>query len=96
MGVDEHGEHAQGLVILDEAHATHVGGEIVDFVGASRGSLAVFLEVQIEREIFDIFEALVPLMERLDVDGANGLVATGAKRRYEMAANEPAGSRDHY
>jgi hypothetical protein len=34
VGVDEHREHAGGLVELDEAHATHVGGEVEDLVYA--------------------------------------------------------------
>ena len=28
--VDQHRQHARGLVALDEAHAAHVGGEVVD------------------------------------------------------------------
>ena len=47
--VDQHREHAQGLVVLDEAHAAHVGGQVVDVGGALGGALAVFRQVQVER-----------------------------------------------
>ena len=30
VGVDEHREHAQCPVVLDEPHPAHVGGEVVD------------------------------------------------------------------
>ena len=32
MGVDEHAQHAQAAVQLDETHAAHVGGEIIDLL----------------------------------------------------------------
>ena len=38
--VDQHRQHAQGLVVLDEAHAAHVGGQVVDRAGASGGGPA--------------------------------------------------------
>ena len=34
--------------MFDESHAAHVGGEVVDFVGAVGGNFAVFLEIEIE------------------------------------------------
>ena len=37
VGVDEDREHAEGFVVFDEAHAAHVGGEIVDFADAVAG-----------------------------------------------------------
>ena len=32
VGVDQHRQHAERLVVLDEAHPAHVGGEVVDVV----------------------------------------------------------------
>ena len=40
MRVDEHREHALGLVRLDEAHAAHVGGQVVDHAGVLGGGPA--------------------------------------------------------
>ncbi len=91
VGVDQHGQHAQRLIVLDEAHAAHVRREIVDFVGALGGGLAIVFEVQVEREILDIVEALIPLVERLDVHGANLLITLFAERGDEMTADKTAG-----
>ena len=71
VGVDEHAEHAEGFVVFDEAHAAHVGGELEDDVGAFGGLEAVVLVLEVEREVFDVLGDLVPLVERLDVDGAD-------------------------
>src|SRR5260370_1264186 len=30
VGVDQHGKHAKGFIVFDEAHAAHIRGEIVD------------------------------------------------------------------
>ena len=45
VGVDQNGEHAERFVVLDEAHATHVGGEVIDFVGAFGGDFTIWLFV---------------------------------------------------
>jgi hypothetical protein len=47
MGVDKHREHTQRFVVLDESHAAHVGGEIIDVRDASRDPVAGFGELQI-------------------------------------------------
>ena len=88
--IDQHGQHAQRLVVLDEAHAAHVGGQVVNLHGALGGRLAVFLEIQIEGEILDVVEALVPFVERLDVHRANVAVALLAQQRDQRAANKTA------
>ena len=59
------------LVVLDEAHAAHVGGEVVDDVCAAQRGLAVLLLLQIEAEVLRLGEALIPLVKRFDVDGAD-------------------------
>src|SRR5207248_11464559 len=66
-------EHAQSLVVFDEAHAAHIGGEVVDgaAVAAAEGFLAGVFQIQIELEIFHFGENLIPLIERLDVDRAD-------------------------
>jgi hypothetical protein len=87
MSIDQHGQHAQRLIVLDEAHAAHVGGEVVDFVGTFGRIFAVFLEIQIEGQILDVIEALVPLVERFCVDGSDTL-ALLAKLGNQMATDE--------
>ncbi len=71
MRVDENRQHAQSFVVLDEPHAAHIRREIVNLESALGGALAVLEDVQIELEIFDVVENLVPLFERLDINGAD-------------------------
>ena len=71
MRVDQHRQHAQGRVVLDEAHAAHVGGEVVDDHGVARRSFAGVLVLQIQLQILRLGKTLVPLVEGLDIDGAD-------------------------
>ena len=81
--------------MFDESHATHVGGEVVNLVGVAGGGLAVLLEVQVEREILDVVETLIPFVQRLDVHGADLLVALFAKISHQASADEAAGPGYH-
>ena len=74
--------------MLDKAHAAHVRGEIVDFVGALRSAIAVFLEIQIEAQVFDVVEALIPFSEGLFVNRTNVFVSLPAKLCDQMTAYE--------
>jgi hypothetical protein len=40
MGVDQHGQHAQGLVVFNESHASHIGGQVVNLGRAAASFLA--------------------------------------------------------
>jgi hypothetical protein len=88
MRVDQHRQHAQCLVGLDEAHATHVSGEIED-VRSPICSLSAILErAKIELTIFHIPEALVPLGGRLGVDSPDLLNAASTQVADEVSADE--------
>ncbi len=76
--------------MLDEAHAAHVGGEIVHLHRAFRGADGVLLLAEVHGETLDARHSLVPLAQRLAVDGANPLeskVVEMARQcsRYEAA-----------
>ncbi len=86
MRVDSHAEHTQGLVVLDEAHPAHVGGEVVDLVGALEGTVAVVLLPQVERPVVRLRKLLEPLVGGFDVDGAHLIVALPQQVRHEVAA----------
>jgi hypothetical protein len=75
VGVDQHRKHAERLVLLDETHAAHVRGKVKDLAGAFGGGLAVLFQVEVERQILDIVEALIPFVERLDVYCADAPMA---------------------
>jgi len=95
VGIDEHRQHAQCLIVLDKAHAAHVRGEIVDFVGALRGAIAVFFEIQIAGEILDVVEALIPFGEGLFVNRSDVSVSLPTKLRDEMTAYESTRTGDY-
>ena len=94
--VDEHREHAQGLVVLDEAHAAHVGREVEDRVGALDGGVAVALEVEIEDEVLDVGEPLVPTGLGFAVDGADAGEPLAPEIGDEVPADETAAATDNY
>ncbi len=92
--VDQHAEHAEGAVVFDEAHAAHVGGEVIDDFGALERFIASGFFLEIELEVFDVGEFLIPLVEGFDVDGADVGVALGEEVGHEMTADETAGAAD--
>ena len=68
MRVDEHAEHAKGLVELNEPHAAHVGGQVVDLRRAFDGFFARFSFLEVELQVFDAVEPLIPFLEGFEVD----------------------------
>ena len=85
-------EHAQTLVQLDETHAAHVRGEVINPVAALHCRFAGVLFLEVELHILHVVEPLVPLIERLYVRGADGLHALPSQVGHELAANETAGA----
>ena len=83
-----------GLVVLDEAHAAHVGGEVVDLAGAGGRRHAASSRSDRSATTFSTSSMhLVPLVERLDVDGADAL-ALAEQVGDEVAADEAAAAGD--
>jgi len=94
VGVGEYAQHAEGFVVFDEAHATHVGCELEDDIGASGCLEAAVFVLQVKLEAFDVFGDLIPLVDGFDVDGAYDIDAIAKQALYEMAADESAGTTD--
>ena len=88
MSVSQHTEHAEGAVVLDEAHAAHVGRQLKDRAGSLDRLAAVLFVLQIQAEIFDAGDNLVPLVQGLDVDGADLARAAGNQILDQMTANK--------
>src|SRR5689334_12738778 len=83
--------------MLDKSHATHVGRQVVQVRGVPSNRLAVLLEIQIERQIFDILESLIPFVDGLTINSPNSLNATAAQGSNQISPNEPTrSSDDHY
>ncbi len=92
--VDQHGQHAEGLVQFDEPHPAHVGREVVYLRCALARAGARGLLTEIEREIFDVRESLIPVVCRLEVHGAKTAMALPAKMRDQVTADEASGAGD--
>ena len=94
VGADQHRQHALGLVGLDEAHAAHVGGEVVDHPGALGGGPARLEQGEVAHLVLDARGLLVPLGERLHVDGADLGMAALLQDANQVTADEATGSGD--
>ena len=96
MGAHQHRQHALGLVGLDEAHAAHVGGEVVDHRRALGGGPAGFELGEVAHLVLDARGLLVPLGERLHVDAADLGVAALLQHTDQMAADEATSAGDDH
>ena len=81
---------------LDEAHAAHVGGEVVDHLGALGGGAAGFEQGEVAHLVLDAWRLLVPLAQRLVVDATDLGVAALLQHLHQMATDKAAGAgNDH-
>ena len=81
---------------LDEAHAAHVSGEVVDHARTLSSGAAGLEQGEVGDLVLDAGGLLVPLVERLHVDGADLGVAALLQDADEMAADEAAGASNDY
>jgi GDPmannose 4,6-dehydratase len=87
------GQHAQRLVVLDEAHAAHVGGEHVDLARALGLGHRVLEQRQVGLDVLGTLVHLVPLVQRLDVDRPHRQ-SLRQQVADQMAADEATPARD--
>src|SRR5882724_12113317 len=92
MGVDEHAQHAEGPVVLDEAHSPHVGGEVVNDRSVAHRAPAIGELLQVEAAVIDIREALIPTVDRLEVDRSQPRVALAPQVGDQVASDEASGA----
>ena len=85
----------RALLCFDEPHAPHVGGEVVHDGRAADRRLAGLELLQVEAEVLDLGEALIPALERLDVDGAQPRVPLPTQIRNRVPPDEAAGPAHH-
>ena len=93
--VDEHAQHAQGLVVLNKPHATHVRGVIVQDRAVLHGLPARALFLKIHPQVLDVGESLVPMAERFDVHGPQVRESLLAECGNQMPADESACSANY-
>ena len=79
---------------LDEAHAAHVGGEVVDHPGALGGGPAGLEQGEVAHLVLDAGGLLIPLGERLHVDGADPGVAALLQDANQVTTDEATGTGD--
>ena len=90
--VDQHIEHAQALVVLDKAHATHVCGQIVNRGHAGTRLFAGLEEAQVEDLVVDVVKDLVPLIHGLNINGADSSGEARPEFGNQVSADEAAAS----
>ncbi len=89
VGVDQNAAQALDAEALDEAHAAHVGRQVVDLGRALHGPDGVFPLAQIHAKAFDAGDPLVPFRQRLLVDGPDAGEALIVKYRTREPAIKP-------
>jgi hypothetical protein len=92
--VDEDGAQAFHAETLDEAHAAHVGGEVVDFHRAFADAMAVGLDAHVQAEIFHAGHVQIPLVKRLLVHRADVGKTLFLEIKREVAGDESARAGD--
>jgi hypothetical protein len=63
-------------------------------VGVFSGCFAIFLDVQIQRQVLDIAESLMPFLERLDIYRPDPPAALGTKCPNQVSPDESARAGD--
>jgi hypothetical protein len=94
--VNEDAAEARDTKALDEAHAPHVRGEVVDLGRTLAEASAVGFLRSIETQALGVWNALVPFLDGLFVGAADAGEAAAAEVPREGAANEAAGAGDDY
>ena len=94
MRVDQNAAQTLDPETLNETHAAHVCCEIVDLDRAFDGADGVLLLAQIHGKAFHARDTLVPLGQRLAVDGPDARVAEIVEIASQRTGDEPAGAGD--
>src|SRR5579862_9550811 len=95
MSVDENTAQAFDAKPLNEAHPTHVRGEIVDLHCTFADTVAIGLVADIQRNVLNLRHGQIPLVQRLLVHGPNASETFVLEIKREIAANETSAARDH-
>jgi hypothetical protein len=95
MGVDQHRDHALGLVRLDESHSAHVRRQIVDGAGALAGGGAGRVGAQVIDNVLGFGTSLQPLAARLQIDRADAAEALLEQMARQPAADKSTGPGDN-
>jgi hypothetical protein len=95
VGINQHTEHTQGFVVLDEAHAAHIGGEIVNDMSTLQRRVAIPQVFEIEDEIIDLVKDLIPIRHRFHIHRSHLSVALPKEFRDEMAPDKAAAAADN-
>ena len=93
--VDEDAAQALHAEVLDEAHAAHVRGEVVDLGRALDGVDGVLLVAEVHGDRLDARHAQVPVGQGLAVDGPDVRVALLREVARQRPGDEAAGPGDH-
>ena len=94
VGVDENGAQAFHAETLDETHAAHVGGQVIDFHRAFADALAVVLVAHVQAEVLHAGNVQIPFVKRLLVHRADVGEALFLEIQGQVAGDESARAGD--
>ena len=94
MRVDQDAPQALDAEPLDETHAAHVRGQVIDLDGALAGPLAVVLFLEVHAQALDARHPLVPFGQRLFVDRADPRESLVVEVSRQGPGDESAGAGD--
>ncbi len=81
--VDQHAQHAQRIVIFDEAHAAHIGGQVVDLTRPAAGRRARIANFR-SATTFSTSSNVGTILEWLDIHAANPREALSRSARPDV------------
>jgi hypothetical protein len=81
-------------MVFDKTHPAHVRRQLEYAINAFCGFPAGIRQLQVKGSIIGFFIYLVPLIERLDVDGTDHRRTLGKESVYQVPTDKPARSTD--
>ncbi len=94
MRIDEDRAQAFDAEAFDEAHAAHVGSEVIHFNSTFADAMAICFDTDVETKIFHARHMEIPLIERFLIHSADVGEAFFREVQREVAADEAAGAGD--
>jgi hypothetical protein len=80
--------------VLDKSHAPHISGKVVDLRRSDKSTAARLQLRKVEFQIFGSAVTLMPLLTRLDINGAHTEPTAFQEVPDEVPSNEAASSTD--
>src|SRR5262245_13557900 len=94
MRVDQNAKHAEAFVQLDEAHPAHISRQIINDPGVPHPLLTRIPFLEIKLYIFHSGKMLIPILDRLEIDGTNVFVTLPQQISNQVTADKSPSTSD--